>query len=174
MSSSSGARVAQTKCNVSKAKAVNSEKRRKYFDSYLSVDVAQDGGRISPHPVYILYNEILQNNSMVPFELKHHSEIKHSKHKGKPHSFLLNNIWAKFKSENENALMISLKVSYHIALESEVYTMGEKLIKPCAGDLAACVIDEEAAKKTQLVLLSNNIIQRRIQDSGVNVLDEVV
>jgi hypothetical protein len=52
--------------------------------------------------------------------------------------------------------------------------MGEKLTKPYAADLAACVIDEEAANKTLLVLLSNNIIQRTIQDSGVNVLDEVV
>jgi hypothetical protein len=57
--------------------------------------------------------------------------------------------YTKFKSENENVLTISLKVSYHIALENEVYTMGEKLVKPCAIDLAACVVDEEAAKKTQ-------------------------
>lgn len=82
MSSSSGAHVAQTKCNVSKAKAVNGAKRRKYFDNYLSVDVAQDGDRTSPHPGCIICNEIVQNNCMVPFELIHHFEMKHSKHKG--------------------------------------------------------------------------------------------
>jgi hypothetical protein len=75
---------------VSKAKAINSAKRRKYFDSYLSVDVAQDGDRTSPHPVCILCNEILQNNSVAPSKLEHHFEIKHSKCKGKPHSFLSN------------------------------------------------------------------------------------
>jgi hypothetical protein len=45
-----------------------------------------------------------------------------------------------------------------------VHTIGEKLVKPCAPDLAACITDEEAARKIQLVPLSNNNIQRRIQD----------
>jgi hypothetical protein len=69
----------------------------------------------------------------------------------------------KFKSENENALMASIKVRYRIAREGEAHTIGEKLVKLCAIDLAACVIDEEAARKIQLVPLSDNTIQRRIQ-----------
>jgi hypothetical protein len=68
----------------------------------------------------------------------------------------------KFKSENENALMASMKVSYRIAREGEAHIIGEKLVKPCAIDLAACMIDEEAARKIHLVPLSDNMIQRRI------------
>jgi hypothetical protein len=36
------------------------------------------------------------------------------------------------------------------------------------------LIDEEAARKIQLVPLSDNTIQRRIQDCASNVLDELV
>jgi hypothetical protein len=79
-----------------------------------------------------------------------------------------------FKSESENALMASMKVSYNIECEGEADTIREKLILHCAIDLAACMIDEEAARKIQLVPLSNNTIQRRIQDCASNVLDELV
>jgi hypothetical protein len=77
---------------VSKATNINSVKRRKYFDSYLSMGFAQDGDETSPR---ILRNEVLQNSSMVPSKLKHHFETKHSEHKGKPLSFfqhMLNNL----------------------------------------------------------------------------------
>jgi hypothetical protein len=80
----------------------------------------------------------------------------------------------KFKSENENALMASMKVSYSIACEGEAHTIGEKLVKSCATALAACTIDKEAARKIHIVPLSGNIIQRRIQDCASNVLDELV
>jgi hypothetical protein len=69
----------------------------------------------------------------------------------------------KFKSENKNALMANMEMCDHIALYGEVHTIGEKLVKPCATDLAACVIDEEAARKIQFMPLSNNTIQRRIR-----------
>jgi hypothetical protein len=79
-----------------------------------------------------------------------------------------------FKSENKNALMASVKVSYRIAREGEAHIIGEKLVKPCVIDLAACMIDEEAARKVQLVPLSDNTTQRRIQDCASNVLNKLV
>lgn len=79
----------------------------------------------------------------------------------------------KFKSENENVLMTSMKVSYHIAHEDEVNEIRKKLVKPCANNFAGCMTDKEAARKIQLVPLSNYKIQR-IQDCAVNVLDELL
>jgi hypothetical protein len=129
VSSSSGA---HSRSNVLKATNINSVKRRKYFDSYLSVGFTQDSGETSPR---ILCNEVLQNSSMVPSKLKHHFETKHIEHKGKPLSFfqrMLNNLSSmkaymhtKLKSENENALMASMKVSYCIAHGGEMHTIGE-------------------------------------------------
>jgi hypothetical protein len=45
-----------------------------------------------------------------------------------------------FKSENENLLRTFVKINYNVAHKCEVYTIGEKLVKPCAVDLAACVM----------------------------------
>jgi hypothetical protein len=72
-----------------KKKNINSAKRRKYFDSYLSVVLTEDCDETFPHPVCILCNEVLQNSSMAPSEVKnkHHFETKHSEHKGKHLSF---------------------------------------------------------------------------------------
>jgi hypothetical protein len=87
VSSSSGAHSIQTECNVSNAKNINSSKRRKYFDSSLSISFTQDSDETSPRPACILCNEVLKNNSTAPSKLKHHFETKHREHKGKPLSF---------------------------------------------------------------------------------------
>jgi hypothetical protein len=68
----------------------------------------------------------------------------------------------KFKSENENAFMASMKVNYQTSGEGEAHTIKEKLVKPHAINLAACSINEEAARETHLLPLSDNMIQRRI------------
>jgi hypothetical protein len=69
--------------------------------------------------------------------------------------------------------MASMKVSYCFAREGEGHTIGGKRVKLCAIDLAACMINEEAARKIQLVPLSDKTIQRIIQDCASNVLDEL-
>jgi methanogenic corrinoid protein MtbC1 len=48
----------------------------------------------------------------------------------------------KFKFENENALMASMKISNCFACEGDAHTIGEKLVKPCAVDLTACMVDK--------------------------------
>jgi hypothetical protein len=58
-------------------------------------------------------------------------------------------------SEIENAFVASVKISYHIAHEGEAPRIGEKLVKHCATDFSACMRDEEAARKIQLVPLSD-------------------
>jgi hypothetical protein len=42
-----------------KSKTINSAKRRRYFGSYLSVSITDNGGGSSPYPVCILYHEVL-------------------------------------------------------------------------------------------------------------------
>lgn len=170
--------------NVSKIRKQSHTKTRKYNDSYLSMGFTFCGDKNSPRPQCILCSEILQNSSMAPAKLQRHFETKHSEHKDKPLSFFqckLNSLMlskkcmqTKFKSDNENALIASFKVSYRIAREGEAHTIGEKLIKPCAIDMATSMLDEQAASKIQLVPLSDNTVQRRIQECASNILDELV
>jgi hypothetical protein len=58
---------------------------------------------------------------------------------------MLNNLFSvkaymrtKFKFENKNSLMAYMDMCDHIALDGEVHTIGRKLVRPCAIDLAAC------------------------------------
>jgi hypothetical protein len=52
--------------------------------------------------------------------------------------------------------------------------MGEKVVKFRATDFAACMTDEEVARKIQLVPSADNRNQRRIQDCVAIVLAETV
>jgi hypothetical protein len=47
----------------------------------------QDGDETSTCPVCALCNEVLENNSVVPFMLKHHFKTQPGEHNGKPVSF---------------------------------------------------------------------------------------
>jgi hypothetical protein len=59
-----------------KQKNINSAKRRKYFDSYLSMGFTEDCDETSPRPVCILYKKVLQNSSTAPSKLKRNFETK--------------------------------------------------------------------------------------------------
>jgi hypothetical protein len=83
-------------------------------------------------------------------------------------------MYIKFKSENESALMVSMKVSYHIAHGGEAHSIRKKFIKPCTTDLAACMKGEKVVRKIMLLSSSDYKVQRRIQDCTVIVLDELL
>jgi hypothetical protein len=165
VSSNSAAQGTQTECNVLKTVTINNVKIIKYFDSYLSVGFTQVGHGNSPRRVCVLCNEVLEITSVALSKLQHHFKTSHHKHKHKPLSFfqrMLNSLSSakafmhtKFMSEIENAFVASVKISYHIAHEGEAHRIGERLVKHCATDFSACMIDEEAARKIQLVPLSD-------------------
>jgi hypothetical protein len=68
-------------------------------------------------------------------------------------------------TDDENATEASYRVSYRIELTRETHTIAETLIKPCAVEMAECMLDEQAKKKLETTrLLSNNVVHRRIQD----------
>jgi hypothetical protein len=75
--------------------------------------------------------------------------------------------------ENENAVTAFVKVNYLIARESDAHKAGGSLVKLCAIDLAACMTDEEVARKIQLLWSTDNRSQRIIQDCASNMLDEL-
>jgi hypothetical protein len=76
-------------------------------------------------------------------------------------------------TENENAVRAFVKVSYIIACEDGAHKAGGSLVKLCAIDLAACMTDEKAARKIQLLWSADNRSQRIIQDCAPDVLDEL-
>lgn len=52
-----------------------------------------------------------------------------------------------------------------------ILTIEEKLVKHCAIGLFACMVDEGAVRKIQLVLIFGNTIQKRIKDFAANYFE---
>jgi hypothetical protein len=71
-------------------------------------------------------------------------------------------------------LLLKGRVSYRIVRDGKGQRMGERLVKFRATDLAACMRDEEAARKIHLVPSADNRNQRSIQECVAIVLDETV
>jgi hypothetical protein len=78
------------------------------------------------------------------------------------------------KSDNEIATEASYRVSYRIAFGGAAHTIAETIIKPCAIEMAACVLGEQSKKKLGTVQLSNNTVKRRIQDLSADIEKELV
>ena len=59
-------------------------------------------------------------------------------------------------------------------LAGEVHTIAETLIKPCAKDMATCMLDEKSAEKFEAIPLSNNTVERPIQDLAADIKNELI
>jgi hypothetical protein len=60
------------------------------------------------------------------------------------------------------------------ARAGEAHTIGETLIKPCAVEMAECMLTEHAKKKLQISQLSSNTVHCRIQNLSNNIKGEMV
>ena len=74
-----------------------------------------------------------------------------------------------FTAANSQALTASYLVSLRIAKTGKPHTIGESLILPAAKDIVSCILGEAAAKKLDVVPLSNNTVSRRIHDLASQV-----
>ncbi|KAF2883744.1 hypothetical protein ILUMI_22433 [Ignelater luminosus] len=78
------------------------------------------------------------------------------------------------EKDSKMALDASFRVSYRIARSGQAHIVAENLIGPCAKDIPKCMLGEKAAKKIDLVSLSNNTVSRRINDLANNVESELL
>ena len=79
-----------------------------------------------------------------------------------------------FISADKPLSMASYHVAYKVAKSKKPHTIAEEVIKPCAVAMAKIVLEKEASNKLKLVPLSNNVIQRRISDLSLDILDQVI
>lgn len=160
-------------------------KKRKYNDDYLQMGFYFIGEESEPKPLCVICNEVLANSSLKPSLLRRHLETKHPTHKDKPVEYFkgkltTNNkcsVFSFLSTSNEDskmALEASFRVSYRIARYAQAHTMAENLIGPCAKDIVKCMLGEKAAKKIDLVPLSNNTMSRRINDLANDVESELL
>ena len=71
-------------------------------------------------------------------------------------------------------LHASYLISLQIAKTRKPYTIGEELIKPCILSAAEEIFGPETARKFKGIPLSNNTVQRRIEDIAMDIEQQVV
>lgn len=81
---------------------------------------------------------------------------------------------ASFYGANEQVLEASYLVSLRIAQTGKPHTIGEALILPAARDLVRTLIGDSAAKKLNIVSLSNDTVSRRIQEMAAEVKEALI
>lgn len=156
---------------------------RKYDKDYLSFGfVAEYCGEL-PCPQCVLCLTVLSNEAMKPAKLSRHLQTKHPEVANKPLEFFVrkaNEIQKQklFMSSavkvNENALRASYLVAQRVAKNRKPHTIAETLIMPAAIDIVREMLGEKAAEKLKVVPVSNNTIQRRINNLADDVSSQLI
>ena len=68
------------------------------------------------------------------------------------------------------SLKASYEVSLMIAKQKKAHTIGKNLVLPAAKVMVRCVFGDESVKELNSISLSNNTVQRRIEETLVDIL----
>ena len=72
-------------------------------------------------------------------------------------------------NSKKSFLHASYLISLQITATKQPYTFGKELVKPCILPAAEEILGPEAARKFESIPLSNNTVQRRIEDMAMAV-----
>ena len=158
--------------------------KRKFNENYIQYgftsifDIRKEKGQC------VLCYKVLGHHSLRSSKLKLHLEKVHSNYEDKDVNFFkLKKDTVKrqrldstgeFQHHFTKIVKASYVVSFMIAKQCKLYTIGETLIKPCASKMAGIVLGKESKMKLQQIPLSNNIVQRRIVELSDNIKEQVI
>ena len=136
-------------------------------------------------PQCVVCGEVLSHESLKENKLKRHLQGKHPALAGKDLEYFKRNE-EQLKRQRldkpmhtgvysvQQATLASYLVAKRIAKCMQPHTIGEKLVKPAALDMVSTILGDAAAKKIQTIPLSDNTINRRIQEMSGDIKEQVV
>ncbi|XP_005005209.1 protein FAM200C [Cavia porcellus] len=158
-------------------------KKRKWDDDYVrywfTCTTEVDG---TQRPQCVLCNSVFSNADLRPSKLSDHFNRQHggvaghdlSSHTPAPsdQSKTLKTLGV---AAHEDALLqASYQFAYLCAKEKNPHTIAEKLVKPCALEIAQIVLGPDAQKKLEQVPLSDDVIHSRIDEMSQDILQQVL
>ncbi|XP_068209161.1 zinc finger BED domain-containing protein 5-like [Palaemon carinicauda] len=157
--------------------------KRKYDPAYIKYGfIAIKHGEVLPQCVVCMKS--LSNAAMKPSLLKHHLETNHVDKKDRDQSYfqrLGENVkrqrmdkTGQIYQKGAGIVKASYEVALLVAKNMKAHTIAESLIMPAAKILVSHVIEEEAVAELESVSVSNNTVQRRIEEMSVDIADQVV
>ena len=79
-----------------------------------------------------------------------------------------------FSQQTNASLKASYEVSLMITKQKKAHNIGENLFLPAAKVMVRCAFGDESVKKLNSISLSNNTVQRRIEEMSVDILQQVI
>ncbi|MBN3274306.1 F200B protein, partial [Polyodon spathula] len=149
-------------------KKVDKSKYRQFHEQYVLFGFTSTPME-PPQPLCFLCGDVLSNNSMKPAHLQRHLTTKHLSCVGKKSREI-----KKATAVSTKALEVSYAVSLLVAKSKKLFTIAEELILSAAVILAETTIDKKAADALKTAPLSNNTVCCRIDDMGIDIVDQVV
>lgn len=151
------------------------KKFRQYSVEYLKYGFISSPGN-SSLPMCLLCNKTLSNDSMKPSKLKEHLIKIHSDKKDKDLTFFqtvkekylktpsLQQLIGTTSTRDDDGLRASYNISLLIAKSGKPHTIGEELILPAITEVIRTVLHRPAFDIIKRIPLSNNTVQRRIDE----------
>jgi len=168
--------------NPTPAKVARNKKIRQYDVAYLKF-----GFIASPNdptrPLCLVCDSTFSNEAMKPSRLKDHLQRKHPTKLGTDFRMMrdqrlkqttVRSLFSKTDSMLEKGLLSSYNISLMIAKTGHAHTIGETLVLPAVKDVIETVMGQSSAPILKAIPLSNNTVQRRIDEMGQDVESQLV
>lgn len=132
-------------------------------------------------PICLLCNKVLTNDSMKPSKLENHLRSCHPDKIGKDLKYFeslkekyekrptVHSMFASTSQSNDDGLRASYNISLLIAKSGKPHTIGEQLILPAVEEVLKTVLHKPPYDVLKRIPLSNNTVQRRIDEMSSNI-----
>lgn len=132
-------------------------------------------------PTCLLCNKVLSNDSMKPSKLEDHLRRCHPDKIGKDLKYFqtlkekyekrptVHSMFASTSESNDDGLRASYNISFLIAKSGKPHTIGEQLILPAVEEVLKIVLHKSPFDILKKISLSNNTVQRRIDEMSSDV-----
>nr|XP_039259582.1 SCAN domain-containing protein 3-like [Styela clava] len=167
---------------LQKIQKTKSRKLRQYNCTYLKY-----GFTTAPHdasrPMCIVCGSIFSNEAMKPSRLQDHlhgmhpNKISSDFKKLRDEKAKQTTIRSHFRQPDDRqqcGLIASFNISKLIAKTAKPHTIGEDLVLPAAKEIIETVMKQNSSSVLRAVPLSNNTVQRRIDEMSSDVLKQLV
>jgi hypothetical protein len=158
---------------------------RKYDEDYLKMKFYWTSDQLAPYPLCVVWYDTLSNDAMKHSKLSHYFQTKHADLAHKPVEYLRNKhkeMLSFQKSvtsvaageEGSKTIEASFQVALVVAKPGQGHNVAETLVTPAAKLMANIMLGEKAGRAIDKILLSNDMIQRRIRSLASNLEAQLI
>ncbi|KFM72594.1 SCAN domain-containing protein 3, partial [Stegodyphus mimosarum] len=156
------------------------KKRRQYSADYIKYGFIENPSNPSS-PLCLICQKTFSNEAMKPSRLQDHLNKMHPDKKDRDMTYFLeikkkienqptiSKLFSSASKQDDDGLRASYNISLLIAKTGKPHTIGEDLILPAVKEVITTVLHKPATDIIRKIPLSNNSVQRRIDEMAENI-----